>query len=125
MSLHRRSIEKMLDDQRVWDRVEKFSMPEPNSGCVFWLGNTDKDGYGKMTGPRFNIKRVAVTVSRLVLARKLGRVPENPALHTCDVSCCIAENHLYEGTYKENYRDMVNRKRRKINKDERGKYVRA
>lgn len=115
-----RSIEAMLDDPRVWNRIESYSTPEPNSGCVLWLGVVDKDGYAKMTGPRFHYKRMPVSVSKLVLAKKLGKLP-NMALHKCDVRCCISENHLYDGTSKQNVNDMYNRGRRAIVRDEYGK----
>jgi len=123
MSMMTQSIERMLPDSKVWERVDKHSIPEPNSGCSLWLGHVDKDGYAKMTGPRFHYKRVAVTVARLVLSRKLGFVCEEPALHTCDVSCCVNEHHLYAGSYSQNYADMINRERRVIERDVYGKYV--
>jgi hypothetical protein len=123
MTLMARSIEKMLTDPRVWERIEKHSMPEPNTGCVLWIGHVDKDGYAKMTGPRFHYKRVAVTVSKLVLSKKLGFVCDEPALHKCDVSCCVAEEHLYNGSYAQNYADMIDRGRRVIARDNFGKYT--
>lgn len=125
MSRMENSIIKMLDDPRVWERVERLSIPEPNSGCALWEGHLDKDGYPKMSGPRDNYKRSSVTVSKLVLAKKLGRVPTKSALHTCDVRCCVAENHLYEGTNRQNVHDMYRRGRRIIVRDEYGKITRS
>jgi hypothetical protein len=46
---------------------------------------------------------------RLALERKLGR-PIRPgfgALHTCDYPPCVNMDHLYEGTQKDNVRDML------------------
>lgn len=123
MSMMADSIVKMLPDQRVWDRIDKHSMPEPNSGCVLWIGHVDKDGYAKMTGPRFKYKRVAVSVSRVVLSRKLDRLAEGLALHTCDVSCCIAESHLYEGSHRQNVADAVARNRINASRDNYGRFA--
>lgn len=109
-TLMSRSIEAMLINPRIWERIDNLSTPEPNSGCVVWLGHVDKDGYAKMTGPRFHYKRVAVSVSRIILSRKLGYLP-NKALHKCDVSCCIAEDHLYDGDDKQNVADAIARGR--------------
>lgn len=27
--------------------VERYAIPEPNTGCWLWVGSVDKDGYGK------------------------------------------------------------------------------
>jgi hypothetical protein len=50
-------------------------------------------------------------VARLVLERKLGR-PIRPgywACHHCDYPPCVNAEHLYEGTPKDNSRDMWER----------------
>ena len=115
------SIIAMLDNPRTWERVEALSMPEPNFGCILWLGVIDKDGYAKMNGPRLKGRRMPVSVSKLVLARKLGHAPNGFACHTCDVNCCINEHHLYDGTPAQNVADMYNRGRRVIVRDQYGK----
>jgi hypothetical protein len=50
-------------------------------------------------------------VHRLALERKLGRPirPGYEALHTCDCKSCVNEDHLYEGTKKDNNYDMRER----------------
>jgi len=52
-------------------------------------------------------------VSRLMLARKLGRPlkPQMMACHDCDNPPCFNPNHLYEGTHASNMRDMRERRR--------------
>jgi hypothetical protein len=46
--------------------------------------------------------------NRLILERKLGRPIKDGmyACHKCDVKACVAPEHIYEGTPKENVDDM-------------------
>jgi hypothetical protein len=50
-------------------------------------------------------------VHRLALQRKLERKiqPGYYALHHCDHKSCVNPDHLYEGTDKDNVRDMIKR----------------
>jgi hypothetical protein len=50
-------------------------------------------------------------VPRLVLERKLGRAirPGYFACHHCDYPACVNEDHIYEGTNKDNVRDKWER----------------
>jgi len=53
------------------------------------------------------------THTRVVLEEKLGR-PIKPgfcALHHCDNRRCIEQEHLYEGTFRDNARDREARNR--------------
>lgn len=66
------------------------------------------DGYGKVwLGGRHQL------IHRVELARKLGRPigPDLRALHHCDVRNCYEPQHLYEGTQRDNMRDMIDRDR--------------
>lgn len=79
--------------------VRCLALPkEPVTSCQNWDGSCDKDGYGLGGG---------VQVPRFILARKLGRAirPGYCALHSCDNSTCVAEDHLWEGTKAENTED--------------------
>jgi hypothetical protein len=76
------------------------------------------DEYGCKPWPRVNgmfprvmINGMSFRVHRLVLERKLGRTlrPGYFALHTCDYSICVNEDHLYEGTQADNGRDRSER----------------
>ena len=68
-----------------------------------WTSYTDKRGYARV----FYKKRMR-SVSRLILAKKLGRPLKRGmmACHTCDEPSCVTEDHLWEGTNKDNQRDM-------------------
>jgi hypothetical protein len=111
---------RLLKSPNVWNRVEKWTIPEPNSGCLLWLGCLDTSGYAVMTGTYENRNRTPIRVARMVLTHKLGKLPTR-ALHICDVRCCVNENHLYEGTQQQNVRDMYNRGGRKIVRDRYGR----
>lgn len=93
---------------------------EPTTGCAFWLGGLDKDGYGKFSIHDHEASRAAgrqrqrhVRAHRFALATKLGRWPHAHLLvcHRCDIPCCVAPDHLSEGTQKENLRGMYERGR--------------
>lgn len=86
----------------VEQRLAFFSIPEPNSGCLLWLGKLRR-GYPTMT-----IDGATRTVHRVALERKLGRplLPHEFACHKCDVKICIAEDHLFLGDHADNMADM-------------------
>jgi hypothetical protein len=87
------------------ERFERFVIPEPNSGCLIWLGVTANDYpyfcYGKGENRRNG------QVSHFVLEKKLGKpIPKGLFVcHKCDNTFCVAENHLFLGTAKENAND--------------------
>jgi hypothetical protein len=82
------------------ERIERYSEPEPNSGCVLWIGAII-DGYPFI---RHNGRMQSVT--RLLIN------PNHYALHKCDITSCVNPNHLYDGTAKQNFDDAVKRERR-------------
>lgn len=77
-------------------------------GCLEWTRSRNQAGYG-------HVKRNGkmVNVHRLSLEAKLGRPlgPGMVARHTCDNPPCFNPDHLVEGTYAENTRDMIDRGR--------------
>lgn len=90
------------------ERLVAHSVPEPNSGCLLWLGKVHKtSGYAQvwLNGRHRNAHRVAYEVAK-------GPVPEGMMVcHHCDNPACIEPAHLYAGTAQTNHDDMVRRSR--------------
>jgi len=73
--------------------------------CKIWTRALNAQGYGvKRVG-----KQGAVRVSRITLAKKLGRPIKKGmlALHKCNNPACYEPSHLYEGTYRDNMLDYM------------------
>lgn len=90
-------------DLSLVDRLERLSMPEPNSGCWLWIGHTVK-GYGRIRVARGDWRqlrpahRVSYEIYRGLIP--VGLEPD----HLCRVTCCINPWHLEAVTQAENNR---------------------
>jgi hypothetical protein len=83
------------------DRFMSKVMPEPNSGCWFWMGSGDARGYGHFS-PRDSL---IVTAHRWAYEYFAGPIPPGLDLdHKCRVPCCVNPDHLEPVTRKENVR---------------------
>jgi hypothetical protein len=72
------------------ERLERLSIPEPNSGCRIWLGRLEPNGYGKVhyEGRTRWAHDVAYELAN-------GPIPHGmEPHHKCRVRCCIEPNHL-------------------------------
>lgn len=82
------------------DRLAEWSMPEPNSGCLLWLGRVNRTGYGVMSvthSKRMDAHRVAYMVEH-------GPIPVGLQLdHLCRVRSCVNPAHLEPVPPKVNY----------------------
>lgn len=92
------------------DKLLRFAMPEPNSGCWLWTGCMDHRGYGKVSsGVRRNHP---VKAHRASYEEFVGPIPGGLwVLHKCDVRGCINPDHLFLGTPKDNSQDMMRKGR--------------
>ena len=97
----------------VQERIEKYTLPEPNSGCWLWIGACAADGYPRITiGSMKDGTKKSVRVTRLVCEEAHGLPEGMHALHKCDNPICINPDHLYPGTPKQNVKDCFDRNRR-------------
>lgn len=81
-------------------RLERNSIPEPNSGCWLWTGSRVRGGYGKFN-PLLRAHRVSYEEYK-------GPIPNGMFVcHRCDTPSCINPNHLFLGLPKDNVEDMM------------------
>jgi hypothetical protein len=84
----------------VEPRLEKYSIPEPNSGCHLWLAALSTDGYAQLSvqGRNRNAHIVAYELAK-------GPVPDGMQIdHLCRLHCCVNPDHLEAVTGSENVR---------------------
>jgi hypothetical protein len=93
--------------ETVQQRFDRFTIPEPNSGCFLWLGAVKSGGYGQIN---INGRIELATHVALELA---GRPLPNgqDACHHCDNPYCVNVDHLFPGTAKQNADDSTNKGR--------------
>ena len=83
----------------VAERLERLSIPEPNSGCWLWTGFLHKSGYGRIAVSH-SISRFAHRVSYETFKCE---IPDGLELdHLCRVRCCINPDHLEPVTHQIN-----------------------
>jgi hypothetical protein len=81
-------------------RLERLSIPEPNTGCFLWLGSVTRRGYATMT-----LNRKTQLAHRIAYEAVYGSIPEGLHIdHRCRVRCCINPAHLEAVTITENNR---------------------
>ncbi len=87
-------------DALLRESLEKHSIPEPNSGCILWIGGINPEGYGRIdAGDRLE------PAHRLAYELANGPVPRDLVMdHLCRVHCCINPRHLEPVTNFENIR---------------------
>lgn len=83
--------------------LDDYTIPEPNSGCLLWLGSVDRGGYGKVwvkDGPGRGTYR---KVHRVAWEAANGPIPAGLQIdHKCRVRSCVNTAHLEAVTHAEN-----------------------
>lgn len=88
-------------------RLDYYSMPEPNSGCRLWLGHVDEAGYGLISW-----QGRVVRAHRASWEEANGPLPDGLiACHHCDVPGCIESTHIFPGTHGDNAADRMRKGR--------------
>lgn len=95
-------------------RFFKYLVIKRARECWEWTGGTDGDGYGCFRWTEKNIQRANQAAYELFVGKRHGL----QVLHTCDNPSCCNPEHLFLGTSKDNFDDMVRKGRRVIAKGE-------
>lgn len=109
-----RCTTKQLRERLGAREVERFlskTSPCPITGCWWWSGCLDKDGYGRFL-IRFNRKKEqwrAHRVSLFLAGIDLGT--DLVVMHSCDQPSCVNPQHLSVGTQSQNIQDCVRKAR--------------
>lgn len=87
-----------------YDYAIERAIPEPNSGCLLWLGYVDDLGYGRASLASVRENKA----HRIIWTLAHGPIPPGmKVLHRCDVRCCVDLGHLFLGTQADNVADMI------------------
>jgi len=85
---------------RFWMRVKK------TDSCWLWTGGTKPNGY-----PYVTFENRKIYAHRVSWFLHHGYHSKLLICHTCDVRTCVNPSHLFEGTHKDNFDDMVSKGR--------------
>lgn len=108
-----------LKQQPLTERIERHSIPEPNSGCWLWTGTIGPNGYGTM-GIGGNRKLGGKTrgVHQVAWMAYRGEIPAGLFVcHHCDMKTCVNPDHLYVAPHAKNMEDAGSRKRMRFGKE--------
>jgi hypothetical protein len=97
-----------MNIDEIREYISERSVPEPNTGCQFWLGAAGvNNGYGNFS--REGKTRLA---HRMAWECAHGPIPDGMEVcHRCDQPLCVNHKHLFLGTRKDNMRDCASKGR--------------
>lgn len=90
------------------DIVDKLVVLD--NDCWVFTGSLNNKGYGN-----FALNGKLDKAHRVAYEYYIGPIPENTmVLHRCDNPPCCNPNHLFLGTAKDNYDDMIEKERQNL-----------
>jgi len=90
--------------ERFWAKVNR------TDSCWLWTGSKTIGGYGQ-----FPYKRIPLLAHRVSYLISCGDIPDGLIVcHHCDNPSCVRPDHLFVGTHKDNFEDMVKKGREGI-----------
>jgi hypothetical protein len=94
-------------------RFERMYIPEPNTGCWFWVGGVCPGGYACLrVGSRTDGSRRGARGHVLSFEHYHGPVPTGMEVcHRCDQPSCVNPDHLFAASHRDNMRDAARKKR--------------
>lgn len=81
---------------------EFYKNVEKTSTCWIWKGSKTSTGYGD-----FRYKNQRMKAHRFSFLISNGHMAKNYVCHKCNNPLCVNPSHLYDGTPKDNVRDML------------------
>ena len=89
------------------ERVDRMSVPEPNTGCHLWMGPVNDAGYGKI-----KVDGRMHRAHRVSYAANVSTIPTGMmVLHKCDTPACVNPDHLFLGDARDNILDATRKGR--------------
>jgi len=89
-------------------KMFKKNTQRQDNGCLLWTNSSNKRGYGTVQyeGRPMSAHRVSWIINK-------GPIPKGLLVcHHCDAPRCVEISHLFLGTIKDNWNDMVKKGRR-------------
>ena len=91
-----------MDIKQIEQKIRSRCVAGEN-GCLIWTGSSAK-GYGTVYVP----PRKTLLVHRAMYTACVGAIPSGMYVcHKCDNPICCNPDHLWLGTARDNWRDMI------------------